>query len=334
MNETTAALTLLLGVLVVAALASRTVAIVASLSAFLGFNFFFLPPVGTFAISKRDDAIALFALLSVALIGSHLSEQAKRRVQQALTLARERDEADLARRGAEAKSALVASLSHDLKTPLTALTVATGNLGDATLTASEHAEQMQVVKDELRRLNRLFDNIVDLAGVERDAMRAEREWVPAAEIIEAAEHRAAKAVAGRAIEVEDTTGAQLVQLDPRLTSAALAHVVENAAAYSPQNTPITVRARLISDRLIVDVRDRGPGLPPGELERVFERGYRGATAASNPFGSGMGLTIARGLLAVEGGRLAASNHPDGGAVFTLDVPVAVRRPPDGEPEPA
>lgn len=332
MNETTAALTLLLGVLVVAALASRTVAIAASIAAFLGFNFFFLPPVGTLAISKRDDVIALFALLSVALIGSHLSEQAKRRVQQTLALARERDEADLARRGAEARSALVASLSHDLKTPLTALTVATGNLGDATLTAPEHAEQMQVVKDELRRLNRLFANIVDLASVERDAMRAEREWVPVAEIIEAAEHRAAPAVTGRTIEVDDTTGAVLVQLDPRLTSAALAHVVENASAYSPRHTPITVRARLASDRLIVDVRDRGPGLPPGDFERVFERGYRGATAPSNPFGSGMGLTIARGLLAIEGGRVSASNHPDGGAVFTLDLPVAVRQPLESEPQ--
>lgn len=332
MNETTAALTLLLAVLIVAALAPRAVAVGASIAAFLGFNFFFLPPVGTFAISKRDDAVALFALLSVALIGSHLSEQARRRVQQALTLARERDEADLARRSAEAQSALVASLSHDLKTPLTALTVATGNLGDSTLTASEQAEQMQVVKDELRRLNRLFDNIVDLASVERDAMRAEREWVPVAEIVQAAEHRAAAALADRTIDVDDATGAQLVQLDPRLTSAALAHVVENAAVYSPRGTPITVLARLLSDRLIVDVRDRGPGLPAGDLERVFERGYRSSTSRSNPFGSGMGLAIARGLLAIEGGRLSASNHPDGGAVFTLDLPVAVRQPAEADTE--
>lgn len=324
MNETTAALTLLLGVLAVAAVASRTVAVAASVAAFLGFNFFFLPPVGTFAISKRDDVVALFALLSVALIGSHLSEQAKRRVQQELALARERDEADLARKGAEAKSALVASLSHELKTPLTALTVATGNLGDASLTAAEQGEQMQVVKDELRRLGRLFDNIVELASVERDAMRAEREWVAASELVQAAEHRAAPALAERIIAIEDETGAQLVQLDPRLTSAALAHVIENAAAYSPPATPIAVRARVLSDRLILDVRDRGPGLPSGELDRVFERGYRGSTASSNPFGSGMGLAIARGLLAIEGGRLSAANHPDGGAVFTLDLPVAVR----------
>ena len=325
MNDTTAALMLLLGVLIVAALASRTIAIAASIAAFLGFNFFFLPPVGTFGIANRDDVIALFALLAVALIGSHLSQQVRQRAAQALMLARERDDADLARKSAEAKSALVASLSHDLKTPLTALTVATGNLGNAELSVSDRAEQMQVMNDELMRLRRLFDNIVDLASVELDAMRAEREWVQVSEVIDAARQQTATLLDARSIEVHDETEMRLLQLDPRLTSAALAHVLENAAVYSPQDAAITVRSRLIGDRLILEVRDRGPGLPPLELERVFDRAYRGSMAPSNPFSSGMGLAIARGLLAIEGGRISAANHSEGGAVFILDVPVAVHR---------
>lgn len=130
MNETTAALLLLLAVLAIAAVSSRGLAVVAALLAFAGFNFFFLPPVGTFAIAKRDDLVALFVLLAVSLIGSQLSHVARRRAQEALALAQQRNEAELARKAAAARAALVASLGHDLKTPLTALTVAAGNLGN------------------------------------------------------------------------------------------------------------------------------------------------------------------------------------------------------------
>src|SRR5436190_3560603 len=105
MNETTVALSFVLAVLVVAAISSRRVAIAVSLAAFACFNYFFLPPVGTFTIAKRDDLIALFALLGVSLIGSHLSQQARRRAQEALVLSQQRHDAEMARRGAETKSA-------------------------------------------------------------------------------------------------------------------------------------------------------------------------------------------------------------------------------------
>lgn len=324
MNETVAALSLLLAVLAVAAIASRTVAVAASLVAFACFNYFFLEPIGTFAIAKGDDIVALFALLAVALIGSHLSQQARHRASQALALARERDDADVARKSAEARSALVASLSHDLKTPLTALTVAAGNLRTESLDAGERNEQLELIEGELQRLRRLFTNVVDLASVELNAIRAEREWVQPAEIIDAARLQVASAIHGRDIEVADATDPELVQLDPRLVGAALAHVIENAVAYSPARSPITISARLSGERLVVDVRDRGRGLDAVEMQRVFERSYRGSSGQAVPFGSGMGLSIARGLLAIEGGRISAANHPDGGAVFTIDVPVAIR----------
>lgn len=89
--------------------------------------------------------------------------------------------------------------------------------------------------------------------------------------------------------------------------------------------------RKLTRRLVIAVRDHGQGLPANELERVFERSYRGVTGQAVPFGSGMGLSIARGFLAIEGGRISAANHPDGGAIFTLDVPVAVRSRSDIQP---
>ena len=165
MNETTAALAVLMTVLAIAAVSSRRVAVIASLVAFAAYDFFFIPPIHTFAIDRQDDVVALLALLAVSLIGSHLSQQARRRAEEALALARERDAAEAARLGAETKSALIASLSHDLKTPLTALAIATENLGTGDLPDADRAEQLEIAHTELNRLRRLFDHVVEMATV-------------------------------------------------------------------------------------------------------------------------------------------------------------------------
>ena len=323
MNDTTIALALLLAVLVVAAVASRRVAIVTSLVAFAGFNLFVLPPVGSFAIASRDDLVALFALLAVSLIGSHLSQQARLRAREAMELAQQRNEAEVARRGAETKSALVASLSHALKSPLTAVRIAAGNLRNAPLSAAERQEQIEIIETELDRLKHLFDNIADMAGLETRAVSAELEWVLPVDIVEAALRQSESALGAREVQVFDAGAQRLVHLDPRLMSAALAHVLENAAVYSPPAAPITVELTVDASRLIVAVRDRGPGVPADDLDRIFDRFYR-AGETSGRFGSGMGLAITRGLLEVQGGHVTARNHADGGAVFTLDLPVATR----------
>ena len=322
MNDTTGALALLLVVLVVAAVSSRLVAVVTSVVAFACYNFFFVPPTGTWTIANGDDAVALFALLGVSLIGSHLSHQARSKAAEAVALAHQRNEADMARRSAEAKSALVASLSHELKTPLTALTIAAGNLGGPGLSENERREQMHIVETELDKLKRLFDHVIELASVEARAVCAELEWVHPSEIIDAARQQTGSVLAVRQVRVNSDEH-RLVQIDPRLTSAALTHVFENAAVYSPAPAPIDVDIQVANGDLVVAVRDYGSGVPPEDLERVFERFYRG-TRARDRFGSGMGLAIARGLLAVQGGRITATNHPDGGAIFTLVIPVATR----------
>ncbi|HXT70413.1 MAG TPA: DUF4118 domain-containing protein [Vicinamibacterales bacterium] len=324
MNTTTVALLFLLVVLVVAAVSTRAVAIVASLVAFVCFNYFFLPPVGTFAISKGEDLVTLVVLLAVSVIGSHLSHLARQRAQAALTLAQERNEADLARRNADAKAALVASLSHDLKSPLTALTVSAGNLGMPGLSEEERRDQLRVVQTELARLRRLFDSMIDMASVDTRAITAELEWVHPSDIVEAACRHAETALVARTVDVQDESAGRIIHLDPRITSAALAHVLENAAMYSAAPSPISIHVTVTADRLVVVVRDHGPGLQLGELERIFERSYRGVAAAPGQFRSGMGLAITRGLIAIQGGQVRASNHPEGGALFTIEIPAASR----------
>jgi two-component system sensor histidine kinase KdpD len=234
----------------------------------------------------------------------------------------DRRESEVARRSAELRSTLLASLSHDLRTPLTALTVASNNLDAADLPDGARSDQVDVIRTEVDRLNHLFNNVVEMARIETHAVTPDPQWVQAAEIVDAARRQAGPSLAAHplAVDVDDEL---TVHLDPRLTAAALAHLLENAAQYSPPGAAIDVRCWLAEDALGISVRDRGPGIAPADLDRVFDRFYRGA-AGHRRFGTGMGLPIVRGLLAAEGGRVWAENAASGGACFTLTVPAPSR----------
>jgi two-component system sensor histidine kinase KdpD len=234
----------------------------------------------------------------------------------------ERKEAELVRRSAELRSALLASLSHDLRTPLTAVTVASNNLDAAGLSESQRRDQVDVIRTEVARLNRLFENIVDMARIDTHAIIAEPQWVQPAEIVDTARQHVGRQLAAHPVllDVDERTA---VKIDPRLTSAAVAHLMENAAQYSKDGTPIEVRTWTESGELHIGVRDHGPGIVASELNRVFDRFYRGVSG-QHRFGTGMGLAITRGLLSAQGGRVWAENHPEGGALFTVAVPVDAR----------
>ena len=234
----------------------------------------------------------------------------------------ERAAAALVRQKADLAATLLASLSHDLRTPLTAISVAVENLRGELL-ADERRTQAGAAMAELERLTRLFQDILDMARIDAEAIRIERQWVTAADVVDAAVAHVRHAVEGRALRV-DADAEMEVEIDPRLTSVALAHIIENAAHYSPVEQPILVQAHVMGDGLHISVTDRGPGLDPGELEHLFERFYRGRTARQATFGTGMGLSITRGLLSAAGGRIGAENAPDAGAMFSMIVPGATR----------
>jgi two-component system, OmpR family, sensor histidine kinase KdpD len=267
-------------------------------------------PLGLLALAggsvEPGTRDALAGVAAIAIERTHLLEH--------------RNEAEVMRRSAELKSALLASLSHDLKTPLTAVTVAANNLNASWLTPEQRREQTGIVVSELGRLNHLFRDVVDMAKIETEAVVAEREWVQPAEIAEAAARQVESALDGHRVTIDDEAERAFVKVDPQLTSAALAHLLENAAQYSPAGSAILVRISVTSNELRIAVRDHGPGVVPDELDRLFERSYRGAAARRDTFGTGMGLAITRGLLAAEDGRVWAENHPEGGAVFTISVP--------------
>jgi two-component system sensor histidine kinase KdpD len=233
----------------------------------------------------------------------------------------ERKAAELARQGEELKSALLASIGHDLRTPLTAIKVAASNLQASWLSESERREQSELILAEGERLTRLFQNILAMARIDAGAVSAEPRWVHPSEILEAARDQVAHAMRHRRLDVT-VDGDRLFQLDPRLTASALAHVLENAAQYTPADTPLDVKMTASPEGLVTTVRDHGPGITAADLPHLFERFYRGDDAKRHVPGTGMGLAIARGLLSAQHGRIWAENAVDGGAQVTFVVPAA------------
>jgi len=236
----------------------------------------------------------------------------------------ERKQIEVAQRSAEFKSTLLASVAHDLRTPLTAIRVAADNLQSAGLDDGDRSEQIGIIKQEGERLSRLFQNILEMARIDAGVIALERQWVHPPEILEAARSQVEHRLREHRIEMLDGSDDHLVCLDPRLTSAALAHLLENAAQYSRPRSTITVRHELTGEGLLITVLDEGTGLAATEVPRLFERFYRGTAARGHTSGTGMGLAITRGLLAAERGRVWAENRAGGGAQFSMLVPAESR----------
>lgn len=335
-DPTIGALSYLIVVIVAAAASTFRVAAAASVAAAVCFNYFFLDPVGTFAIAGRQDWFALLTLVVASGVVSRLSAEARARMAEATArgdalecalavtrgLVEEQRQTETARRSAVLKSTLLASLGHGLRTPLAALAVAADNLAAPGIDAAEREAQVALIRAEVVRLRRLFDKLADMARVESDAVTIHPQWAEPEAIVADAVQQIDSVADGRRVACRSDGQLAAARLDPRLTRDALSHVIENAVQYSPPGSVIDVEVGVRAGRLSIGVRDRGPGVGLSELPHLFEPGYRGRAAA--PGGTGMGLAIARGLILAQGGDVRAGNHPGGGAIVTLTVPVDVR----------
>ena len=315
-NPTTVALSFLLVVLFVATAGPLWAALLTSVAAILCFNYFFLPPIGTWHIQDPQNWVALAALLITSVVASQLSARARAR-------ADARRSAAIANERAELSSALLAAMGHDLRTPLTALRVAVDNLAGGALDPAAREEQARLAQRQAEQLTRVFDEILDMARIESKSVQVRREWCAAIDIIDAAIARVAPSLDQHDVRVDASSGDEAL-VDPRLTAAALAHLVENAARYSPPGAVIEVAARIDPDALHLSVTDEGDGLSEDELRDVFTPMFRGRAGRLSGSGTGMGLAITRGMLAAEGGRAWAENRAPRGARFSILVPAATR----------
>lgn len=270
-------------------------------------------PVGILAAAGRSvEAGTLDALAGVVAIAIERAQ-----------LLGERRDAELTRHSEQLKGALLASLAHDLRTPLTAIRIAANNVRGSWLSDEERAGQSDLILAEVERLARLFHNVLEMARIDAGAVAADARWTFPSEIVAAAREQVEQALPQHLLDVriEDDVP---VKLDPRLVAGAVAQLLQNAAQYAPAGTTVHLDARLAAGTLTIVVRDHGPGLAPADLPHLFERFHRGSAGRAGMSGTGMGLWIARGLLAAQDGRIWADNAPGGGAVFTVAVPAVTR----------
>jgi two-component system, OmpR family, sensor histidine kinase KdpD len=219
------------------------------------------------------------------------------------------------------RSLLLSSVSHDLRTPLSVITGATSSLlaDGAVLPAPVGRELVETIADEAQRLNRLVGNLLDMTRLESGAMPVRTDWHSLEEIIGSALGRLESRLPGRPVEVKLPPGLPLVRLDDVLVEQVIFNLIENALKYTPPTSPIEIGATLGDGRLVLEVADRGPGLPPGQEESVFEKFYRGRREG-DPSGVGLGLSICRGIVEAHGGTITAANRAGGGAVFRVVLP--------------
>ena len=247
--------------------------------------------------------------------------------QLALALERERlaAEAERARLRAEAErlqSALLSSVSHDLRTPLASITGAASTLlePDPALEPEARRELTEMIYDEAERMGRLVGNLLDMTRLATDSLAPRREWQSLEEIVGAAVHRLGRRLDGRPLQLDLPANLPLVAVDGVLLEQVLINLVENALRYTPPGTPIEITARADATALELAVADRGPGLAPGEERAIFERFRRGA-ASQETRGSGLGLAICRGIIEAHGGSISAANRASGGAEFRIRLPL-------------
>jgi two-component system sensor histidine kinase KdpD len=222
------------------------------------------------------------------------------------------------RRADVIKTAVLHSVSHDLRSPLTAIAAASDGIASPSLTAEEREELASIIQEEVRRLSRLVENLLDLSRLEAGAAEPRRDWTSVEEVIRVALEELAPGPDEFALSFDRDL--PLVTADPAQLERAFVNVLENARHHSAGH-PVSVRVRAVRERLIVRVVDRGPGIPPAQAERVFEPFYRAGTAQGGHRGSGLGLSIARGFVEANGGTLRVESLPGQGATFVFELPL-------------
>jgi len=288
----------LFAVLPVAALWGLRYAVPVSIVSMLAFNWFFLPPTHTFQLQDSENWVALAVFLVTAVSVSALATRQRR----------------LAREDA-AKTAVLRSVSHDLRSPITAILTAS-EVARGDVSAAEREELLESIRLQAQRLDRLVGNLLDLSRLEAGAATPDLEVWPVDGLVA----RALDAIGakGDAIDVVLPADPPTVEVDATQMERVLVNLFENALRFSRS---VAVSVAEANGEVVVRVVDDGPGVVPAEQESIFEPFARGSNVNGSR-GSGLGLAIARGFLEVNGGRLWVESVPGHGSTFAFALPAA------------
>jgi two-component system sensor histidine kinase KdpD len=257
---------------------------------------------------QRRTLDAFVNQVALAIEGARLAEQAR--------------QSELLEATEKLQTALLNSISHDLRTPLVSITGALSSLEEASPALDEEVRRslIETAREEAERLNRLVGNLLDITRLEAGAMHLHREASDVQELIGSSLEQIGTPLKNRQVKVEISTKLPLVPLDFVLFSRVLVNVIDNALRYSPPEKPIEIKARESDHTLEITVADRGEGIPLEDLERIFDKFYR-VQRPDNVSGTGLGLSISKGIVEAHGGSIRAENRRGGGAIFTVRLPL-------------
>jgi two-component system sensor histidine kinase KdpD len=298
-------------VLVAAVFLGRGPAVAAAAVGVLAYDYLFVPPTFTLNVADGRYLFTFAMMFGIGLLVSTLAQRARE--------AAVRAEAEALR------GTLLSSVSHDLRTPLASITGAATTLRDQSVDEETRRELVSAICDEAERMERLVANLLDMTRLTAGAVTLRREWIPVDELVGAALARTERTLARHRVRTEVSSAAAMVLVDPLLLEQLLVNLLENAARHTPPGTEVLLRAGAGPGGLEIEVADRGPGIAPGEEDRVFERFHRGGRAAGQ--GAGLGLAIARAIAEVHGGSLRAAARSGGGVSFRLQLPPSGASPP-------
>ena len=328
----------ILAVLVVSTYWGLGLGLFTAVASAAAFNFFHIPPTGTVDIAQEGNWVALAVFLAAAVIVSSLAEQSRAREREAeqrrgeasrataaalaLLLDRERLQSatigtEALRRSDEVKTALLRAVSHDLRSPLTAIVAAGDALSAERIGDGDRRALAEAVAAESARLSALVDKLLDLSRLEAGQAQPRADWCSIEEVVSAAVEDLGERAGLVRVALDDEL--PFVRADAAQLERAIANLLDNAVRFSAGDRAL-VRARALRDRLAIRVVDRGPGVPHAELERIFEPFYQGPESRPHE-GSGLGLAIVRGLIEVNGGRVWAESMPGQGTTFVIELPL-------------
>ena|SRR5689334_1898085 len=321
------------GILLISMVWGLRLGFVASVASAVAFNFFQLPPLHRFTIAEEGNWVALAIFVIVAAASSTVAglararavelerrrEEADRALAELEALSRERDrmqaemvEAEALRRSDELKTALLRSISHDLRTPLTSIIASGAALDSATLSPKERSELSRGIVAGGERLSRLVENLLDMSRLEAGKAEPHREAVDLGEVLDAAREAIARP---ELVRVELERDLSLVEADAAQLERAFANLLENAVRHGGGG-PVLVRSRPVGDKITIRVVDQGPGIPASERLRIFEPFQHGADGGA---GAGLGLAIAKGFVEANGGEIMVDSVAGQGSSFVVSL---------------
>jgi two-component system sensor histidine kinase KdpD len=269
------------------------------------------PSPGTiFGPAERELLEAFAMLIGTILEKDHLLQGLKH--------------AEILKASERLQRALLQSVSHELKTPLSAIQTGIDALAKEVGNSERSQTALREIQQALRRLHRVINNLLDMTRIESGVIHPKLDWCDTGELIQAAIDLAADGISHNAVAVETDKNLPIVKLDQALLEQSLCNLLLNAASHSQPGAKILIRARVADGRLILSVLDQGIGISEADLPRIFENFHRGANAS--PGGTGLGLAIVDGFVRAHGGKVTVANRQPRGAEFVITIPVETLRP--------